>query len=285
MTTIIPPSSICDSCKLLKSVPDPDWNPNEITNPLKVGVIDFCAAFPDEIPDDISFHGFDHRLPYPTDGGIRHELRPDMADLLAAFEEETPIEVRIRDVTSTARAWMDQMAALRARRLELATFLLDADQLTVPVRSDGEPAIWIFDDFRMLGVSTTGPIQLDFAESDDFQGWRTDSLEELADGISEDVMLYVDKKGPLLPVQTLHSFNIPLFRIMRNGSIEELREKFPDSLVYRPKEERIVFTSLLALEASRGITTAWESVRGRDVLAEGEVVIDPGHEHQATLTA
>ncbi|QKW37290.1 hypothetical protein HUT06_27475 [Actinomadura sp. NAK00032] len=283
MTTIIPPTSICDSCKLLKSVPDPDWDPNKITNPLKAGAINFCAAFPDEIPDDISFHGFDHRLPYPTDGGIRHELRPGMADLLTAFEEETPIDVRTRDVTSTVQAWMSQMAALRARRLELATFLLDADQLTVPVRSDDTLAIWIFDDFRMLGVSTTGPIQLDFTESDDFQGWRTYSPEELAAGVPEDVLLYVDKRGPLFPVRALHSFNIPLFRIIQDGSAAQLREEFSESLVYRPEGERAVFTSLLALEASRGITTAWESVRGRDVLAEGEVIIDPGHEHQVTL--
>ncbi|MGW5416060.1 hypothetical protein [Actinomadura geliboluensis] len=285
MTSIIPPASICSSCKLLKKVPDPDWNPNEIDNPLKAGTIHFCTAFPDEIPDDISFHGFDHRLPYPADGGVRHELRSDMGDLLTAFEEETPIDVRTRDVTSSARTWLRKMAALRARRLELAKSLLDVKQLSIPVRGDGTPVIWTFDDFRMLGVSSTGPIQLDFVESDDFQGWRSDTLEGLAASISGDVLLYVDKGGPLLPVHALQSFNIPLFRIMRDSHTEQLHERFPDSLVYRPVGERAVFTSLLALEASKGITTAWESVRGRDVLAEGEVVIDPGHEHQATLTA
>ncbi|MFF4240193.1 hypothetical protein ACFYYL_30325 [Actinomadura geliboluensis] len=280
---IVPPWSICDSCVRLKWVPDPDWDQNNPRSPSDDGSIYFCEAFPDEIPDDIRYFGFDHRRPYPTDGGIRHELRPGKADILAGFERDNTVDVRTRDVASSARTWMRKMAALRARRLELAKSLLDAKQLSIPVRGDGTPVIWTFDDFRMLGVSSTGPIQLDFVESDDFQGWRSDTLEGLAASISGDVLLYVDKRGPLLPVHALQSFNIPLFRIMRDSHTEQLHERFPDSLVYRPAGERAVFTSLLALEASKGITTAWESVRGRDMLAEGEVVIDPGHEHQVTL--
>lgn len=31
-----------------------------------------CKAFPDGIPDKILF-GYDHRKPYPGDGGIRYE--------------------------------------------------------------------------------------------------------------------------------------------------------------------------------------------------------------------
>lgn len=30
-----------------------------------------CAAFPGGIPDEILFEGFDHRKPFPGDGGIR----------------------------------------------------------------------------------------------------------------------------------------------------------------------------------------------------------------------
>lgn len=30
-----------------------------------------CAAFPDELPEDIADFGFDHRNPYPGDQGIR----------------------------------------------------------------------------------------------------------------------------------------------------------------------------------------------------------------------
>ena len=34
---------------------------------------DGCTAFPGGIPDDIDELGFDHRRPYPGDGGIRFE--------------------------------------------------------------------------------------------------------------------------------------------------------------------------------------------------------------------
>ncbi|QKW37292.1 hypothetical protein HUT06_27485 [Actinomadura sp. NAK00032] len=175
------------------------------------------------------------------------------------------------------------MVKLRGRRLNLVARLLDADQLTIPVRRDSKPLIWDLNDFRMLGVSRTGPFQLDFLESENFQSWGISRLEELVEAVPEDVFLYVDRKGPLLPIRSLQNFNFPLFRMMQDGSMEQLREKFPDALVYRSEGDRAVFTSLLALEASRGITAAWEPVRGHDVLAEGEVVIDPGHEHQVAL--
>lgn len=36
----------------------------------------WCAAFPDGIPDEIYFGGFDHRLPFPGDHGVRYEQDP-----------------------------------------------------------------------------------------------------------------------------------------------------------------------------------------------------------------
>ncbi|MGI5421554.1 hypothetical protein [Actinomadura luteofluorescens] len=283
MTSIVSPLSSCDSCVRLKSVPDPDWGPDENHDPLDTGSLYFCAAFPDGIPQDIKLLGFDHRLPYPADGGVRHELRRDRADLLAAFEEETPADIRHRDVEASAQAWMRQIAVLKERRLRLAEFLLYAGELAVPVRGDGTPASWDFDDFRMLAVSTSGPIELDLDESDGFHGWRSVSLNEIIADVAEDVLLYVDKRGPLLPVGAFHTFDIPLYRTVRDGSEGQLRQEFPEALVYRPKGERAVFTSLLALEAARGTTVRWEPVRGRDVLAEGELVIDPGRPHQRPL--
>jgi hypothetical protein len=264
-------------------VPDPDWDPDESRDPLDTGSIYFCEAFPDGIPEDIKRLGFDHRLPYPADGGVRHDLRPDRANILASFERDTPVDVRTRDVSASAQEWMRQVALLKGRQLRLAESLVDVKELAVPVRGDGRPATWDFDDFRMLGVSSTGPVELDFDESSDFRGWSYRSLEEIVAEVTEDVLLYVDKKGPLLPVGALRSFNFSLFRSARDGATEQLRTDFPGALVYRPEGERVAFTSLLALEAARGIDVKWESVRGRDLLAEGEAALDPGYQHQVFL--
>ncbi|MGB9866725.1 MAG: hypothetical protein ACPLPR_02300 [Bacillota bacterium] len=38
-----------------------------------------CDAFPQGIPDDIFFEYFDHRKPYPGDGGIRFEPKDEKA--------------------------------------------------------------------------------------------------------------------------------------------------------------------------------------------------------------
>jgi hypothetical protein len=43
------------------------------------GIITGCEAFPDGIPDAIYVEGFDHREPYPGDGGIRFELESETA--------------------------------------------------------------------------------------------------------------------------------------------------------------------------------------------------------------
>ena len=280
MTSIIPPLSSCDSCVRLKWMPDPDWDPDESRGPLDTGSIYFCEAFPDGIPPDIKRLGFDHRLPYPADGGVRHELRPDRANILAAFERDTPVDVRTRDVGASAREWMRQVALLKGRRLRLAESLLDVKELVVPVRADGRPATWDFDDFRMLGVSSTGPVELDFDDSSGFRGWSSSTLEEIGAEVAEDVLLYVDQRGPLLPVGALRSFNFSLFRAARDAAAEQVRAEFPDALVYRPEGERVAFTSVLALEAARGVDVGWESVLGTEMLVEGEVALDPGYPHQ-----
>lgn len=95
------------------------------------------------------------------------------------------------------------MAMLKDRRLRLAESLLGTEELFVPVRGDGTPATWEFDDFSMLGVSSTGPIKLDFDESSDFRGWSRTSVAEIVASVAEEVLLYVDEQGPLLPVRTL----------------------------------------------------------------------------------
>jgi len=52
-----------------------------------------CSAFV-EIPDQI-FHGdFDHREPFPGDGGLRFELDPEQAD---DFEEVMEMKAKLAE--------------------------------------------------------------------------------------------------------------------------------------------------------------------------------------------
>ena len=45
-----------------------------------------CAAFPDGIPERITLEDFDHRRPYPGDGGTRYEpIYPGAEDQLAGL--------------------------------------------------------------------------------------------------------------------------------------------------------------------------------------------------------
>jgi hypothetical protein len=77
---------ICDACKRLRRR---DYRPDE-ENPYKGTSIEqfvtYCTAFPDKIPDDIYWHGFDHRNPYPGDRGIRFKLREGGENALKAYD-------------------------------------------------------------------------------------------------------------------------------------------------------------------------------------------------------
>lgn len=66
---------ICDSCRRV------DLDRKE---PMQAPP---CEAFPDGIPDEIYFEGFDHRQPFEGDRGLRYELEPGEEQWLAAYEE------------------------------------------------------------------------------------------------------------------------------------------------------------------------------------------------------
>ncbi|MFC7257696.1 MULTISPECIES: hypothetical protein [Streptomyces] len=56
--------------------------------------IPYCDAFPEGIPSAIYQDGFDHRLPYPGDHGIRFELQHGKERVLALYEKLIPEERR-----------------------------------------------------------------------------------------------------------------------------------------------------------------------------------------------
>lgn len=70
MTTA--PIPLCESCARL--------------GPGSGGVGFACAAFSDGIPDAIYMEGYDHRQPYPGDGGVLFRLKNGEERALAAYE-------------------------------------------------------------------------------------------------------------------------------------------------------------------------------------------------------
>lgn len=81
--------NFCDACKRLKRTVD---------GPT-------CAAFPDGIPTQI-LDGFDHRKPFPGDGGVRFVRDPDKPLPEGTAERVEPVEgvfvtrpARIRTMT------------------------------------------------------------------------------------------------------------------------------------------------------------------------------------------
>ncbi|GAB2449695.1 hypothetical protein [Streptosporangium sandarakinum] len=73
--------SICDACARLRMRRNPEaetsvdrWVP-------------YCDAFPEKIPDAVFLGGFDHREPYPGDGGIRFLLKEGEEEILRLYEE------------------------------------------------------------------------------------------------------------------------------------------------------------------------------------------------------
>lgn len=82
MTTLRPGTPICYFCK--------HFNTTSYNNLNKTA----CDAFPHQIPDEIFKGFFDHRFPYPNDGGIqfeRYESYKDLPSYLHIHSEEALI--------------------------------------------------------------------------------------------------------------------------------------------------------------------------------------------------
>ncbi|MGI8335780.1 hypothetical protein ACRYCC_38025 [Actinomadura scrupuli] len=298
MVSIVRPASICAACTRIKITSNPD---DDGRSPYTT-FIRFCAAFPEGIPDDIDLGGFDHRLPYPGDQGIRFKFEESDAILLGGYEREVAPEWRRRDVTDSARVWAQKSAELRRRRLAVVETLLDTEPL-IPVLEDGTPALSDVLDLTWLMASTTGRFPPEREMPDDYVGWQPISVDQLISRLPKDVHLYVDEQGPLIPVRDLQKVSFALLRAVRGRQAgqagpEMLAEEFRHSTIYRQTRQTSelvpltgtqqvpVFSSLLGLSIFAGETT-WATSLGQevlDLLPDGcELILDPDQPHETRL--
>ncbi|MEU9999208.1 hypothetical protein [Streptomyces sp. NPDC050848] len=81
---------LCDACKHLQR------RRNTESRTTADRYIMYCAAFPESIPGDIAPGGFDHRRPYPGDGGVLFELKDGKEKIVALYEATVPEDRRTR---------------------------------------------------------------------------------------------------------------------------------------------------------------------------------------------
>ncbi|MFC4008484.1 hypothetical protein ACFOY2_14735 [Nonomuraea purpurea] len=77
--------SICDACARLRQ----QANPKPVSPAERY--VPFCTAFPDGVPDQIYFGGFDHRRSYPGDRNVLFDLREGGERALTAYERYSGI--------------------------------------------------------------------------------------------------------------------------------------------------------------------------------------------------
>lgn len=71
-TTIPPHMDICLSCKRYRGT-----RYVEDIEGVEGNYVNYCDAFPEEIPEEILLGDHDHRSPYPGDNGMRFRAKPE----------------------------------------------------------------------------------------------------------------------------------------------------------------------------------------------------------------
>lgn len=290
--------TVCESCIHLKLTTNPEYEGEALDRDQ----LAYCAAFPDGIPDDIFPDGFDHRSPYPGDGGIKFSLDPEKHDLLEIYERRVSHEVRNRDVSTSSLRYENALRRSWSRRLQIITSIVDAS-LTVPKRSDGGFAYLQSGDAHWIWVSTSGKTSSDWSLLAECAGWETISADTLsqAQPPDGDLVLWVDESGPLLPLRDLQLASIPILRSILKGDAGGFLEHVQESSasrdrLYLPKSSpeattadnsMLAFSSVLSLKVRLG-DVPWRAIATSEVRrrlnSEGRVlVLDDGQPHAVRL--
>lgn len=191
--------SICEACAHLRLTLNPDHDGKSVYTVY----VHYCRSFPDGIPEDIYPGGFDHRLPYPGDGGVRFQLKEGEEWTLHTYEERVPEDERARDVVEGAREHARRRDELLRRRRVIVQRLVGAARLEIPVWADGGPAMIAMEDARWLAVTTTGNPIAAWRIPEYCARWEPVTLDELLSLPPENLFLYVDDQGPLVPLRDL----------------------------------------------------------------------------------
>ena len=88
---------LCDAGKHLQRRRNPD------SRTTADRYVAYCAAFPESVPRDIFPGGFDHRRPYPGDGGVMFELKDGKEKIVALYEATVPADRKARVSDSDAK--------------------------------------------------------------------------------------------------------------------------------------------------------------------------------------
>lgn len=281
--------TICEACALRKSTPNPDHSG---ASPY-TAEIEYCAAFPDGIPEDIYPGGFDHRREYPGDHGIRFELKQGAAELVDIYERRVPESERNRDVSESSLSHAQAMRELWERRLSVIYLLLDSS-LEVPVQKDGTLAPIYVDDLAWVGVTTTGKGLKGWLIPEHCARWSQIALPTLLAELPANSVLFVDDKGPVIPKADLMNADLELLRMARG--LDRSDTHTPDaqgSIVYVPEETSVTpgsdtkaFSTALALKIAFGdipwTSLAWADL-SRRIPDEVTVELDPGQPHAVVL--
>ncbi|MFC4913027.1 hypothetical protein [Actinomadura gamaensis] len=288
----------CDACIRLRLTTNPEYD-GETPEEEQLA---YCEAFPDGIPPDIYPHGFDHRSPYPGDRGISFSLAPEKSDLLAVYERRTPLEVRNRDISESSREYQNTLRRLWSRRLQVITDIIDAE-LTVPKRSDAGFAYVQSEDARWVWVSTSGRTSDDWSLAAQCTGWEKVSVDDLSSAPEgEDLVLWVDETGPLVPLRDLKLTNIRVLRATLKGDIQNLTElvhalperqdplylpTFAPEELDNPGKPLLAFSSVLSLKLRLG-DVPWKAVPSGAVRSGTEdksrvLILDDGQPHTVRL--